>query len=230
MLFSNTKISGFFKASLSLLLIGFLFLSGILYVLMELAEGVLHHEKFLIDQMAFGMVREFSSPLFKQASHWITYAGSVAFMVTASLLLAVYLLFFSRFSRWLGIYFIISMGGVSLLTKGLKSMFNRSRPEFLGGYDGSTSSFPSGHASGAMVFYGFLFYLIAISGLNKIWKWLINGLLALITGLIGLSRVYLGVHYFTDISAGFLLGLLWLMICIAAYEITFHLQNGVRAE
>ena len=230
MLFSGTKISDLTKGSISLLLLGFIFLSGSFYIFMELAEGILQKEKFAIDQKAFDVVRENSSSLFEEISHLITYTGSIAFMVTASLLLAIYLLFFSPFSRWLGVYFMISMGGVSLLTKELKSMFDRSRPEFLGDYHGSTSSFPSGHSSGAIVFYGFLIYLITISRLNRGWKWVINSLLILIILLIGSSRVYLGVHFFTDISAGFLLGLAWLIICITAYEITLCHQRRRQAE
>nr|WP_256522448.1 phosphatase PAP2 family protein [Halobacillus sp. A5] len=136
-----------------------------------------------------------------------------------SIILFACLLFVLPYSKWVAIYFAVSMIGISLLTKGLKAAFGRERPDLLEQYDGTGFSFPSGHTTGSAVFYGFLIYLILISPLTKPAKWLINLGLIVIILLISLSRVYLSVHYLTDILGGLALGFSWLLICIAALEI-----------
>ncbi|WP_431800461.1 phosphatase PAP2 family protein [Halobacillus andaensis] len=150
---------------------------------------------------------------------WITEAGSVKVITILSIILFACLLFAVPISKWAAVYFAVSMIGISLLTKGLKASFGRERPDLLEQYDGTGFSFPSGHTTGSAVFYGFMIYLVVISPLSKTVKWLINGLLILVILLISLSRVYLSVHYFTDILGGLALGFSWLLICIAALEI-----------
>ncbi|SFJ76241.1 undecaprenyl-diphosphatase [Halobacillus dabanensis] len=219
MLFSKTKMSDFSITSVLLLLIGFITLGFSIYFFIELSRSVLQTQKLAIDQRAFEIVRKTSFSGVGPLAKGVSQAGSVIVMVIVSLLLAGYLLFFSPLSRWVGIHFILAMGGISSLTKGMKSLSDRGRPEFMGDFHGATSSFPSGHASGALVFYGFLIYLIMRSKLEPKWKWLINIALILLIILIGFSRLYIGVHFFTDIIAGYLFGLAWLMICLTALEI-----------
>lgn len=225
MLFPGTKLSDLSITSVLLILIGFLSIGVSVYYFFDLTDSILQKEKFAIDVQAFDVVRATYFEGAELSAKVISHAGSVILMVIASLLLAVYLLFFSPFSRWIGVYFMIAMAGVSSITKGLKSYSDRDRPEFMGDFHGSTSSFPSGHSSGALVFYGFVIYLIVISRLKTKWKWSLNTIVALVIFLIGLSRLYLGVHFFTDIVAGYLFGLAWLLICLTALEITLWHQR-----
>jgi membrane-associated phospholipid phosphatase len=231
MLFSGTKLSDLSATSILLILIGFLSLGASIYYFMDLAAGVLADRKFAIDQAAFDFVKATSFQGLEPILKVVTQAGSVILITVASLALAVYLLFFSNMSRWVGIYFIVSMAGISSLTALLKSQFGRERPEFMGEYQGATSSFPSGHSAGAFVFYAFIIYLVAISHLDKKWKWPINIFIAVLTIVIGITRVYMGVHFFTDVAAGFLFGLAWLLICIIALEVTlWHQRRGQRGK
>ena len=138
---------------------------------------------------------------------------------------SVYLFMASAFSRWVAIYFVVNMLGISALTKILKVSFERNRPEVLAEYDGTGFSFPSGHTTGALTFYGFLIYLVVSSSMKKQWKWALNIFLGLLILLVGLSRVYLGVHFFSDVMAGMLFGLAWLLVCIGALEITLWNQR-----
>lgn len=225
MLFSGTKLSDLSKASIILILVGLTILGGAVYFFQEIAEDVLEKEKFIIDQAATDFVMWISTPLLDNIWGWITELGSVIFITIASIVLLVYLLFFSPFSRWVGIYFTINMIGISTMTKLLKVTISRERPEILAEYDGTGFSFPSGHTTGSVVFYGFLIYVIVVSPLKKVWKWLINVVLGLLILLVGLSRVYLGVHFLSDVLGGFLFGLTWLLICIAALEITIWNQR-----
>ena len=100
----------------------------------------------------------------------------------------------------------------SIINKILKAIFVRPRPNVLrlikqGGY-----SFPSGHAMASMTFYGFLIYLIIKSNINKNIKILLTSLLTILILLIGISRIYLGVHYASDILAGYLVSIIYLIL------------------
>lgn len=225
MLFSGTKLSDLSKASIILILVGFALIGGAVYFFTELAADVLEKEKFGVDQSAVDVLRSITPPWMDTFWEWTTELGSVLFISIASVALLIFLLFFSPFSRWVGVYFAVLMIGISSLTKLLKITFERQRPEVLAEYDGTGFSFPSGHTTGSVVFYGFLIYLIVISPLKKPWKWTINIALGILITLIGLSRVYLGVHFFTDVVGGTLFGLSWLLVCIAALELTIWNQR-----
>ncbi len=191
----------------------------------ELGEDVLEEEKFAIDVATTEFVNSISTPWLVTLMGWITEAGSVMWLTIASVISAIYLLFFSSFSRWVAVYFAVNMIGISVLTKLLKTAFGRKRPSVLEQYDGTGFSFPSGHSTGSIVFYGFIIYLIANSHLGKRVKWTINILLALFAISIGISRLFLGVHFITDVMAGILFGFLLLFICIMALEITLWRQR-----
>ena len=85
------------------------------------------------------------------------------------------------------------------MISGLKAAFSRDRPNIFEEYDGTGYSFPSGHSTAPIVFYGFIIYLIIRSKLNALAKWLINISLGVLILLIAFSRLPLGVHYFTDV-------------------------------
>ncbi|MVB12769.1 PAP2 superfamily protein [Caprobacter fermentans] len=100
--------------------------------------------------------------------------------------------------------------GMNLL---FKTFFHRTRPDILvlvhaGGY-----SFPSGHSMIGAAFYGYLIYLCVIF-LKKPWKQLFSALFMILILFIGLSRIYLGVHYASDVVGGFLAGFAWLAVLL----------------
>lgn len=113
---------------------------------------------------------------------------------------------------------------VLLLSSGLniflKNFIGRERPPEIGRLVfADFYSFPSGHAMSAITFYGFIVYLCFIL-IKKVWlKYVIVFLCISITILIGLSRIYLGVHYPSDILAGYIAGLAWLMFCIIVLNV-----------
>ncbi|WP_226577317.1 phosphatase PAP2 family protein [Halobacillus litoralis] len=218
MLFKGIHPSNPSKASIATIIIGFFLMGAAFYSFIVLAEEVVEEQKFAIDQMATDFVSAVNTPSLENFMGTITETGAVWWLTSGSLLILVYLIFISDKSNWLWIFFVINMIGISALTKGLKLIFERQRPEVLAKYDGVGFSFPSGHSSGSITFYGFLIYLVAVSHLNQKWKWVINILLGLLTITIAVSRTFIGVHYFTDILAGLALGLGWLLICIASLE------------
>lgn len=96
----------------------------------------------------------------------------------------------------------------------LKRVFRRPRPNILWLVEEKGFSFPSGHAMVSTAFYGYLIYLLWKSNLSQKKKILGTILLSLLIFIIGNSRIYLGVHYATDIMAGFLVGGIYLSLYI----------------
>lgn len=133
-------------------------------------------------------------------------------LILTVLLLAVFW-FYSK--RNLILPFLITVAGSGLMTTALKYIVLRPRPA-----DGlplvweTGPSFPSAHATLALALFGFLIYLIwrYYSNWNLAVKIVLTFVLAPIILLVGFSRFYLGVHFATDVIAGYLVGLLWLLI------------------
>ncbi|MGO4503865.1 MULTISPECIES: phosphatase PAP2 family protein [unclassified Dyella] len=112
----------------------------------------------------------------------------------------------------------LAMAGVVPINSGLKAWFERPRPLHNHGYLVEHGwSFPSGHAFGAMVFYGMLAYVLLRLLPHRWHRWVVAGAVAMIS-VIGLSRIVLQVHYFSDVMAGYVSGMAWLVVCIGGAE------------
>jgi undecaprenyl-diphosphatase len=114
-----------------------------------------------------------------------------------------------------------AFAGAGLLTLALKNIIQRPRPVGASAFlYGETFSFPSGHSLGSLVGYGMFAYVI---GSN--WIKTAGGRLRLaiataaLVSAIGVSRLYLGVHYFSDVVAGYAVGILWLSVCISGLQV-----------
>lgn len=141
----------------------------------------------------------------------ITELGGVGFTIILTLLIVV----FSKKYR----YFVA--GNVVLATlvnQIIKHIVKRPRPNVLRLVEETGYSFPSGHSMVSMVLYGIIIYIIYKNVKNKYVKWISIILLSLLILLIGFSRVYVGVHYATDVISGFLLGFVVLVIYINVYN------------
>jgi undecaprenyl-diphosphatase len=150
------------------------------------------------------------------------------YYVVVPLLVVAVFLFYGRGWRLSAVLLAISTGGSIVLTTVLKGVFQRARPElFDSGYQASFYSFPSGHATVAAGFYGMLTVILAyrLEGLAR-WVVAVSGVLVVL--LIGFSRLYLGVHYPTDIIAGYLSALLWL-VCVGGVYALWLSVRGLRA-
>ena len=140
----------------------------------------------------------------------ITYAGSYI-IITGVTLLSTISFYIHKHTNLIW-PFLITVGGSALTTFFLKHIFSRARP--LGAfYLESSFSFPSGHATSAVALYGFLFYFIWSHDKHHLKNPFLMFLASLII-LIGFSRLYLGVHYFSDVLAGYFVGLIWLFISV----------------
>ena len=110
---------------------------------------------------------------------------------------------------------LVSLVGGALLNLMLKSLFERSRPDLLRVVEEAGYSFPSGHAMISLCFYGMIAFLLARHVTSWRWRLIIIVSAVVLVAIIGISRVYLGVHYPTDVVAGYFAGGMWLAFCIS---------------
>lgn len=140
----------------------------------------------------------------------ITYAGSYMIVVSLTLLSAISFYIHKHYIKIFPLF--VSVGGAAATTALLKIILGRDRPPLVDMlYFENDLSFPSGHATAAMALYGFLIY--AIWKLDK--HHLKNPFiifLSIFIVLIGMSRLYLGVHFLSDVLAGYTVGLIWILI------------------
>ncbi len=123
----------------------------------------------------------------------------------------------------------VAILGNSLLNAVLKALFQRKRPEFPNPFlVESNWSFPSGHAMGAVVIYGMLVYLLVVFIKSRVNKFIVVNLVIIFIILIGVSRLYLGVHFFSDVIAGYVAGAGWLAIVISGAEVARRRRTAVQ--
>jgi undecaprenyl-diphosphatase len=115
--------------------------------------------------------------------------------------------------RRLALFFLIGSAGGFLLNSGLKELYDRPRPALPESIRASHHSFPSGHAMLSMSVYLSLAMVLATRARTRAVQAYVLSLAVLLAGLVGLSRVYLGHHYPTDVLAGWLAGVAWATLC-----------------
>lgn len=139
----------------------------------------------------------------------ITYAGSYMLIGGTSLLSAASFYIHRHTEKIIPLFTII--GGSAATTYAIKHLFSRARPLTEAFYLETGSSFPSGHATFAMALYGFFIYITWKADEHHLKNPLII-FLAILIFLVGLSRLYLGVHYLSDVLGGYLVGFIWILI------------------
>ena len=126
--------------------------------------------------------------------------------------LSIISLFSLIWKRKESLYMVGTLGCSTIINLILKNIFRRDRPLHYRFIEESGFSFPSGHAMGSTAFYGSIIVMIKNSKIDKKLKYIINSLLGLLIFLIGISRIYLGVHYPSDIVGGWIVGFILLNI------------------
>jgi len=116
----------------------------------------------------------------------------------------------------------IALGGSGVLNQMLKAIFARARPEHADGLvQASGYSFPSGHSTGSMVCYGMLAYVVLRSRPAR-WHVPAIAVALALAFSVGLSRVMLRVHYVSDVAAGWLCGIAWILVCVLSIELALY--------
>lgn len=172
---------------------------------------VLNRTQF--DERVFGYLQSHVSERNNDIMLFFTYLGTHEFLIPANLGLIAFFLFVKK-HKWHSIKIpAIALSSLGLMFL-LKQLFNRPRPAIPLLEHAKGLSFPSGHALMSVTFYGLLIYIIFKGVKNKNVKWSLITLLILLIMIIGFSRIYLRVHYASDVIAGYCIGFLWLVFAV----------------
>jgi undecaprenyl-diphosphatase len=223
---ARTLVQRLTLAAVVWLAVGLALSAFVMWAFAELADGVVEGESRRFDRAVLLWI-EGSSPAWLDGPMRLVTSLGYYWLVLPLLAVAV-LFFYLKGWRLSAVLLTVSTVGGMVLTTVMKSVFQRTRPDlFDSGYTASFYSFPSGHATIAVGFYGMLTVVLAYHFRGLV-RWAVAaGGLALVV-LIGFSRLYLGVHYPTDVLAGFLAAPLWLVSVGVVYVIWLSIR-GVRA-
>jgi undecaprenyl-diphosphatase len=209
------------------LTIGFVISVAGLWLFGGITEDVIHHDPLTqFDVTLLNWVHVRATPAGYAVSNAISLLGSP---VTLTILaLGVGLLLAAR-REWILLGgWLAAFAGGGLLDAVLKLVIRRPRPPYAAAFLHHYGwSFPSGHAMGSLIGYGMIAYVLAV-----LWIHRRNAQLSVVLGAallivaIGLSRLYLGVHYFSDVVGGYAAGLLWLSACISGLEVARRWRAG----
>lgn len=204
------------------LLFGSLLILGCLWIFLSLAEAVEEGSTHELDERIVRAMRHpddpsrtFGPTWFEELIRDVTALGGVFVLVLVTALVAGFLAIQKCYhAMW---FILISTLGGLAASSALKELFDRPRPDIVPHLSHvHTSSFPSGHSMLSAVVYLTLASLLVRLVDRKRLKFYILGSALLITGLVGISRVIVGVHYPTDVLAGWSAGLCWATLCSVA--------------
>jgi membrane-associated phospholipid phosphatase len=182
-----------------------------LFSFLIIAYRVFYLDKTGADEKAFAFAHSLVSGNTTKFMELITFFGSHYFLIPANLLLVVFFLLTKK-SRYSIKVSAIALSSV-LIMLGLKLLFNRHRPLIPLLEPAKGLSFPSGHAFMSVCFYGLLMIIIwKEERPHPVLKWTLLLIVVALLLSIGFSRIYLRVHYFTDVLAGFCIGSFWLLL------------------
>jgi membrane-associated phospholipid phosphatase len=188
----------------------------LIWILAKLSREIWERESFSFDTSFLLWLHQFANPILDKAMVTITQLGNPSVVIPVAII-TLGVLVGSR-QRSAALLFAIACLGSAILNTGLKLVFIKPRPELWHRLIVETSySYPSGHALGSMVLYGMIAYL-----LSQRYPKFSNMIYVAAAGLISticFSRLYLGVHWLTDIIAGLGIGFLWLVICITMLKL-----------
>lgn len=171
----------------------------------------------------------YRSPPLTKFMQFITDIGDFyGYLIMATLSTVLFYFLFKNWRYVFEILFVIIVAGLSNVA--LKQVINRARPDAEHLVSVASLSYPSGHAMSAISFYGFLIYIIYNLKLNR---WFKTGLIAIFSLLIlaiGISRIYLGVHYPSDVAGGFIAGFIWVVFCVILFHIIDLLRKRMQKK
>lgn len=201
------------------LTLGLLLSLGALGVFASLAEDVVEHDSLTtLDVQVATWLHTTARPSLITLARVVSWIGSEPVMIGLAILVALGLLWHRAWILLGG--WVAAIGGAAVITVLLKTLFQRPRPTWATPFASESSwSFPSGHALGAVVAYGMLVYIVLALPTRPWLRRTIPWLLGILVVAIGLSRLYLGVHYLSDVLAGYAAGAVWLGTCITGCEI-----------
>lgn len=196
------------------------------FIFWRITDEIVLEKEGGFDDSVYKMLSHYTNPATTHVMLLFTFFGSTKFLLPAYILLAGFFLFYKR-NRWQS----ISVAAIGLSSIGLlyllKNIFQRHRPlepltKNVIGY-----SYPSGHSFSSFTFFGLLTYIIWQTNISKIWKWILSFVFIGMASCIAISRVYLHVHFASDVVGGFCLSIIWLSISLLILK---KIQNSGKFQ
>lgn len=181
------------------------FISMVIFIILSIL--VLTQKDIYIDSVVYNFISKYITNNLTSVVKHLTYIGSGIVVIG----ITVFVLIFYKNKKY-SLYMSINLVLITLCQIVLKNIFTRNRPVDINLIEETGYSFPSGHSLTSMAFYGFIIYLIYNSNLKKREKNIYITLFSICIFVTGLSRIYLGVHFFTDVLGGFTFSLAYLII------------------
>ncbi|MDO1448100.1 phosphatase PAP2 family protein [Rhodocytophaga aerolata] len=183
----------------------------------EIAENVIDSEAIVvIDQEVTHFLYKARNQMVGQVFYLISYLGSQKGSIIIGVLVSIILLKQGRKTYFVALWLVLL--GVGLSVRYGKLIFHRVRPADVGFYEETNFSFPSGHSTTAMVLFGMLTYFLMRNSHSRKQRLLYFLMGLLLVLLVGFSRIYLGVHFLSDVLGGYLLGATWMIMGITVIE------------
>ena len=169
------------------------------------------------DARAFGLFAPITSQGITRFMIWVTFFGSRSFLVPTYILLVAYYWFWKK-----EIKLSVAIAAISLLGNQLlylvQDFFHRQRPPAPLIQNVIGFSFPSGHAFDAYMFFGIFSFLLWRTMLRRQWKIILPIAFFLLAAVIAVTRIYLHVHYASDVAGGFFLSIMWLIFSLSVLK------------
>ncbi len=226
------KVMGFLDARLTprrfnglpltLLLLACAYAAG-LYL--EMVDEVLEaREVVVLDRAVNQALQPWRTPTAVAVFIWITNLGSVETLTAVSIVSTGFFFAFRRTGLALPLW--VCIAGSQLTTWIGKYAIARPRPEFILGVQAVSPSFPSAHATGSCAVYGFIAYALVRHAKHARRRFEVSYWTAMLVLLIAFSRVFLGVHFLSDVTAGLVVGGFWLLVGVALAEVMARRESG----
>lgn len=201
----------------AVLLLGLALAVAATWAFAELAEEVMEGDTQRFDEAVLARLDAIDHPWLETALLEVTALGNGTVVLALAAVAATFL-WLTRHRYSAGLLVAATLGGI-VLNNLLKAYFDRPRPQVVSwGTHVATSSFPSGHATSAIVVYATVAYLAATLQRRAWARAATLAVAGLVVLLIAASRLFLGVHYPSDVAAGLVIGLAWTAFCIAVLE------------
>jgi undecaprenyl-diphosphatase len=198
-----------------MVVVGFVALIASLLVLGSIAEAIRAQEVFALDGWATPFLHGIASPGLDTLMQRLTDIGSNLVIIPIFIAVCAWLIWKRRYGA--ALFLGVASGGALILDGTMKLFFHRPRPQLDWAKVLPDYSFPSGHTMNAFVFYIALALILwSVSGRRV--GLVATGIAASIAFGVGVSRIYLGYHYLTDVVGGLLAGIVWLMVVGAAFR------------
>ncbi len=191
-----------------LLLISF----PLLLIILLISNKIMNGQELMMDKLAYNiLVENLRNDRLTTFMKIATKLGNTEFVVPLAVLLII-IFHYGIKNKKLSLSISLNLIGIASINQILKFIFQRERPIGYRLIEMTGYSFPSGHAMASLAFYGLLIYIIHRLIKNKILKILLILVNVIIIILIGVSRVYLGVHYLSDVLTGYSISIIYLLI------------------